>query len=30
MNFDFFDQMKEKIQTDAQVKIAYHWRKYDA
>ena len=30
MHFDFFDRMKAKMQTDAQIRIAYHWRKYDA
>ena len=30
MHFDFFDRMKVKMQTDAQIRIAYHWRKYDA
>lgn len=26
-HFDFFAQMKLKLQEDAQVLIAYHWRK---
>lgn len=27
-NFDYFDIMKSKIHLDAQIKIAYYWRKH--
>ena len=29
-NFDFFNVMKLRLQTDSQIKIAYQWRKYQA
>ena len=29
-NIDFFKQMRLKMETDAQVYVAYYWRKYNA
>ena len=27
-NFDYFDEIRHKIETDLQIKLVYHWKKY--